>query len=169
MPVFDLLHEIMTCPYFNYRAVFVLFYRTSVILIWWECNSSKFLAYFQPSFRYFQTCYVWISFNVYAKIFIVCKISLELSSKLPLCLRNWVDCSIVDRFYHVVPHYFQFLRIIFSWFWFTGIQWSNSRKLFFCFQICTFFPIIPRISLFLDKYPGFWHLFYFLLEKYVEL
>lgn len=33
MPVFDLLHDIMTCPYFNYRAVFVLFYRTSVILI----------------------------------------------------------------------------------------------------------------------------------------
>lgn len=48
-------------PFFNYRAVFVLFYRTSVILIWWECNRSKFLAYFQPSFRYFQTCYVWIS------------------------------------------------------------------------------------------------------------
>lgn len=154
MPVFDLLHDIMSCPYFNYRAVFVLFRRTSVILVRWECNRSKFLAYFQPSFCYFQTCYVWISFNINAKNLLSSKSHWSWVQILPLCLHNWVDCFIVDRFYHVVLHYFQFLRIILSWFWFTCFQWSNSRQLFFCFQVRTFFPIIPRISLFFDKYPG---------------
>jgi len=135
MPIFDLLHVILSCLYFNCRSVVVLFHQTSVVLILWECNRLKVLKYFQPRFCYFQTCYVWISFNIHSKIL--------LSAKSHM---SWVQSFHYAFIIELIAPY-----MIDSIMWYLII--SNSQELFFSGSVsCAFSEATVQSSFSASKF-----------------